>query len=87
MTRKRRENAEIIAEILEVCIDGASKTRIVTQTNLNFRTAEPHIALLIKKGLLEAIPHRTRLWYRTSPKGKKILEKMKEIWGLFGSPA
>jgi predicted transcriptional regulator len=42
MAHERREKVELMAEILEVCIDGASKTRIVTQTNLNFRTVEPY---------------------------------------------
>jgi predicted transcriptional regulator len=57
----------------------------VLQTNLNFRTVEPHLALLIKRGLLEGIPHGKRASYRTSPKDKETLEKLKKLWGLFGS--
>ena len=53
----RRSRDLIIAQILSLCQgDGAGKTRIVYQVNLNFKTANVHLDLLLKKGLLEAIP-------------------------------
>jgi predicted transcriptional regulator len=84
MTHERREKAQLIAEILEACIEGASKTRIVTETNLNFRTVEPHISLLIEKGLLEVSPHRTWGRYRITPEGRETLGKVREVWSLLG---
>jgi predicted transcriptional regulator len=84
MIHVRREKAELIAEILEACIDGASKTHIVTETNLNFRTVEPHISLLIEKGLVEVSPHRTWRRYRTTPEGREALKKIREVWRLLG---
>jgi predicted transcriptional regulator len=34
----RRSREEIVSEILDVCLNGANKTRIVYQANLNFRS-------------------------------------------------
>jgi predicted transcriptional regulator len=48
----RRSKHAIISEILDVCRTGACKTRIVYQANLNFRTVNPYIDLLIKNNLL-----------------------------------
>jgi len=47
----KRSRHEIISQILDVCRNGASKTRIVYQVNLNFRTVNPYIDLLIKNGI------------------------------------
>ena len=44
----KRSKHTIISQILGICRDGASKTRIVYQANLNFRTVNPYIELLIK---------------------------------------
>jgi predicted transcriptional regulator len=84
MTHDRREKTELIAKIREACADGASKTRFVTETNLNFRTVEPHISLLIKKRLLVVSSHRTRVWYRTALEGKETMKMIKEVWCLLG---
>jgi len=42
----------IISQILDICIDGASKTKIVYQANLNFRIINPYLDLLTKNGLI-----------------------------------
>ena len=50
----KRSKDAIITQVLDICVDGASKTRIVYQANLDFRTVIPYIDLLIKNGLLES---------------------------------
>ena len=51
----RRTNDQLIGQILEACQgDGAGKTKIVYQCNLNFKNASSHLEHLIKAGLLEA---------------------------------
>jgi predicted transcriptional regulator len=45
--REKRSKSAIILNILSVCTKGASKTRIVYQANLNFKTATPYIELVI----------------------------------------
>ncbi len=68
----------IISQILEICVDGASKTRIVYQANLNFRTVNPYIELLTKNGLLETSVESTII-YKTTQKGMKMLKDFRSI--------
>lgn len=59
---------------------GASKTRIVYQSNLNFRTVIPYIDLLIKNELLEIMTTRnSSVIFTTTPKGAKLLKEFKNI--------
>jgi len=44
----KRSKDMIISQILDICINGASKTRIVYQANLNFRTINPYLEMLTK---------------------------------------
>ena len=49
----KRSRQEIISQILEICMNGASKTRIVYHANLNFKTVNPYLDLLIKNDLIQ----------------------------------
>ena len=44
----KRSRHIIISKILDICKNGSNKTRIVYQANLNFKTVDPYINLLIK---------------------------------------
>ena len=81
----------IISQILDICVNGASKTRIVYQANLNFRTINPYIDLLIKNGLIDVKKEKT-LIYETTHRGLALLDNFKQIHselssaeGLIGS--
>ncbi len=74
----KRSRHMIISQILDICNGGASKTRIVYQANLNFRTVNPYIELLTKNGLIENKSGRPVL-YVTTDKGLKLQENFKEI--------
>ena len=74
----KRSKQEIIAQILEVCLEKSSKTRIVYQVNLNFRTMNPYLQLLIKNELLELLVGEQKL-YRTTVRGESLLESIKKI--------
>ena len=74
----KRSRNEIISQILEICKNGASKTKIVYQANLNFRTVNPYIDLLIKNDLIRVNDGRAIL-YGTTPKGLRLLESIKQI--------
>ena len=78
MSRKRNANA-VTAQILEICADGANKTRIVYQANLNSVTGKQYLNSLTKNGLIEAIPDGCRFIYRTTPKGKELLERLERF--------
>ena len=64
----KRNRNEIISEILNICIKGSSKTRVVYQANLNFRTVDPYLQLLIKNELIKVQQGRHAI-YETTEKG------------------
>ena len=80
MSSKRNPNA-VTAQILEICTDGANKTRVVYQANLNSAKGAQYLHNLTKSGFLEAIPDGSRFIYKTTPKGGELREKL----GLFQS--
>jgi predicted transcriptional regulator len=59
-------------------MNGANKTRIVYQANLNFRTINPYIDLLIKNDLIDVKQGQTVL-YETTERGKELLENFKQV--------
>ncbi len=75
MAVKRRSNILIAMNILDICINGASKTKIVYQANLNFSTVCPYLNNLINKGLIEEFAKDSRVMYRTTPKGLEWKKK------------
>jgi predicted transcriptional regulator len=74
----KRSKQEIIAQILEVCLDSSSKTRIVYQVNLNFRTVNPYLDILTKNSLIEMSEAQQKL-YTTTQKGAGLLDTMKKV--------
>jgi predicted transcriptional regulator len=75
----RRINDQIIANILSACQGaGASKTRIVYQANMNFRTINPYLDLLIEKALIDVV-QGSPVICKTTRRGEKALESLREI--------
>jgi predicted transcriptional regulator len=74
----KRSRDVIISQILDICVKGASKTRIVYQVNLNFRTINPYLDLLTKNGLIDVKREQT-LIYETTPRGLDLLDNFKQI--------
>lgn len=68
-----RSKQEIIAKILDICVKGANKTRIVYEANLNFRTVNIYLDLLNQKGLIR-ISHGENIIYETTPKGMDLMK-------------
>jgi predicted transcriptional regulator len=77
----KRSRDTIISQILDICTGGASKTKIVYQANLNFRTVIPYIELLMKNELLETTPDSIVI-YKTTAKGAKLLREFRSIRSL-----
>lgn len=77
-TFMKRSRDVIISQILDICIKGASKTRIVYQANLNFRTISPYLDLLTKNGLIN-VKKEQNLIYETTPRGLDLLDNFKQI--------
>ncbi len=74
----RRSREKILAEILEVCLEGARKTRIVYQVNLNFQVASQYLETLIKQDLIKMSDGK----YKTTEKGKQFLNSYQDIQNL-----
>jgi len=74
----KRSRHTIISQVLNICIGGASKTKIVYQANLNFRTVNPYIELLTKNGLIN-IKNGSTVIYETTEKGKTLLDSIKQV--------
>ncbi|MDD1749508.1 MAG: winged helix-turn-helix domain-containing protein [Methanothrix sp.] len=74
----KRSRQEIIAKVLDICTNGAIKTKIVYQANLNFRTVNTYIDLLNKKGLIE-VSQGPSVVYETTAKGMDLMESIKQV--------
>ena len=79
----KRNREEIISQILNVCKNGAIKTRVVYQANLNFKTVEPYLDLLVKNDLLE-VQQGDKTRYETTPKGQSLLEAINQVNEIAG---
>ena len=75
----KRSRDLIISKILDICITGAHKTKIVYQANLNFRTVNPYLDLLTKNGMINAQKERNPVVYETTTKGLALLDNYKQI--------
>ncbi len=66
---KKRFRDQILADVLETCSSqGASKTKVVYSTGMNFNTIKPYLTLLINDGLLEVVDGPPAK-YKTTSKG------------------
>lgn len=75
----RRDKLEIISTILNVCIDGANKTKIVYQANLNFKSVSSYLDALIKNGLIDVNETSPGTIYKTTEKGLKLTRDFEEV--------
>ena len=80
--QEKRSRDQIKAQILALCQEGTSKTRIVYQVNLNFKTVKEYLDLLLEKGLLEAIPGG-RVMYKTTEKGERALASHMAVEAIY----
>jgi predicted transcriptional regulator len=62
----RRSRTDIVVDILRVAVNGAKKTHIVYEVNLNFNIAQKYLKMLNEK---ELIRHENGLFI-TTEKGK-----------------
>jgi predicted transcriptional regulator len=72
---KRRSRTDIAVDILRVAMNGAKKTHIVYEVNLNFNIAQKYLEMLKDK---ELIRHENGLFI-TTDKGKVFQEMAKEL--------
>lgn len=79
---KKRFRDQILACVLETCSDpGASKTRVVYSSGMNFNTIRSYLDLLINDGLIEVMDGHPPL-YRTTSKGLEALDHIQALEAL-----
>ncbi len=69
----RRDRLKILLDILEICREGANKTKIVYQANLNFKMINLYLDILDKEGLLTLKCSAQSRLYFTTEKGMALL--------------
>ena len=74
-----RSRIDILATILSAALNDKLKTRIMFKASLNYNQAEKYFNFLIKAGLLRKDGSGRRIFYRTTAKGKKFIEKYKAL--------
>ena len=81
----KRSRDVIISKVLDICIGGAHKTKIVYQANLNFRTVNPYLELLTRNGMIDTREERNMVVYKTTDRGLALLDSYKQIHGELSS--
>ena len=76
---KRRDRLFIIAEILDIAIDGALKTQIMYKANLSFSQLNTYIKLLLEIKLLEITEKAGKTVYKTTKKGVEYMQSYKGV--------
>ena len=77
MKEMKRNNLDIMADILRTASRGSRKTRIIYSTNLNFNIGGRYLTQLIKHGLMAV--HRGSIIYKTTEKGHEFLDKYDDL--------
>lgn len=77
--RRRRDRLLIMAEILEVTVDGVLKTQIMYKANLSFAQLNEYLNVLLDLNLIEIHNSNERRYYKTTPKGIRYLQSYREI--------
>ncbi len=80
MLMAKRIGLEIMAEILILCKQPQTKTRVMYRTNLSWRMLQKYLSQLQSRELLEI--HHSLTKYITTRKGLKFVEKWRELVDL-----
>ncbi len=75
--------ASVLASILKLVIEfllvhkngGAKKTRIAYEANLNFKSADVYLKLLMDQKMIV----KEDMSFKTTPKGSELLSNLKEV--------
>ena len=78
-SRKRRDRSGIMAEILEIAMDGVLKTRIMYKANLSYFQLKKYRTILIEKALLLESIHKGKKSYLTTEKGRRFVDAFRQL--------
>ncbi len=74
----KRSKLEISADVLRITKKGAGKTRIIDESNLNFKIAQKYLNRLIRAGLIKG-PVGVDNLFQTTDKGVKYLHHFESL--------
>ena len=80
MRSKRRNGFDITRDILQVCVNGANKTHIVSAANLNSKRINGYLEFCVHMKLLTEQFNGAHFDYHTTPEGILFLRN------YFGAP-
>ncbi len=82
----RRSSIDIDADILRIAKDGARKTQIVYQGNLNFQLIKRYLPRLIEQGYMDPPIENSKgeKIYRTAPRGAEFLRRYDSLRSMDG---
>jgi CheY-like chemotaxis protein/predicted transcriptional regulator len=82
----QRSKIDVIATILHICIEGSLKNHIIGKGNLSDSMTNHYLSILLYHNLLETYKdedNSNRTYYKTTQKGKVVIEHYNEIQKLF----
>jgi predicted transcriptional regulator len=71
----KRDKLEIIRSILLICGKGGAKKTKMYKANLNFKSADVYLNLLMDQKMIV----KEDVSFRTTPKGAELLANLKEV--------
>jgi len=75
--KNRRNEFEIIQQLLSLSLNGTKKTRLMYQTNMCYSQFNEYLSCLIEKKFIEPQNGNTQgTFYFTTEKGKKLLDSV-----------
>ncbi len=75
----KKSKGEVIADVLEICTAGSSKTHALYRANFSLLTAIPYLDPLTKKGFIAAMNGK----HTATDRGKEPLDRIMEAHELF----
>jgi predicted transcriptional regulator len=80
MGRHRRGDVQILTDILTLCLKGIKATHLMYKANLSYSTLRRYLLVALKRDLLEKVcGDNGSAIYRTTEKGKLLLERLKDV--------
>ena len=80
MAQPRRSNVKVLMDILDICLKDVKFTHLMYKANLSYSTLRKCLSTALDKGLVEKVDNGDGwIFYRTTEKGRELLEKWKDI--------
>ncbi|MEA2089989.1 MAG: winged helix-turn-helix domain-containing protein [Thermoproteota archaeon] len=77
---RRRGEIQILMDILSVSLGDVRVTRLMYGANLSYSTLRKYLSAALSKGLISKVHNSDGSFvYRTTEKGKMVLEKLKDV--------